>query len=75
MKNNLTEYLTVKSSAVTSVWYKSSIASLVVDYKNGSSYEYLNVPYFVFEGFRSAGSKGSFINKYVKGKFEFNKWN
>ena len=74
MNNNLTEFITVQSSAIKNVWYKPSLASLVVDYNNGSSYEYLNVPYFVFEGFRSAESKGRFINKHIKTRFEFKKW-
>ena len=74
MNNNLTEFITVQSSVIKNVWYKPSLASLVVDYNNGSSYEYLDVPYFVFEGFRSAESKGRFINKHVKTRFEFNKW-
>jgi len=74
MNNNLTEFITVNSSVIKNVWYKPSLASLVVDYNNGSSYEYLDVPYFVFEGFRSAESKGRFINKHIKTRFEFKKW-
>jgi hypothetical protein len=74
MNNNLTEFITVQSSVIKNVWYKPSLASLVVDYNNGSSYEYLDVPYFVFEGFRSAESKGRFINKHIKTRFEFKKW-
>ena len=74
MNNNLTEFITVNSSVIKNVWYKPSLASLVVDYNNGSSYEYLNVPYFVFEGIRSAESKGRFINKHIKTRFEFKKW-
>ena len=74
MKNNLTEFITVQSSVIKNVWYKPSLASLVVDYQNGSSYEYLDVPYFVFEGFRSAESKGRFINKHIKTTFEFKRW-
>ena len=74
MKNNLTEFITVESSVVESVWYKPSVPTFVVDYVNGSSYEYLDVPYFVFEGFRSAESKGKFINEYIKPNFEAKKW-
>jgi len=74
MKNNLTEFITVQSSVIINAWYKPSIASLVIDYQNGSSYEYLNVPYFVFEGFRSAESKGGFINKHIKPNFHYKKW-
>jgi hypothetical protein len=74
MNNNLTEFITVQSSVIKNVWYKPSLASLVVDYNNGSSYEYLNVPYFIFEGFRSAESKGRFINKHIKTRFEFKRW-
>ena len=74
MNNNLTEFITVESSVIKNVWYKPSLNSLVVDYNNGSSYEYLDVPYFVFEGFRSAESKGRFINRHVKARFEFKKW-
>jgi hypothetical protein len=74
MNNNLTEFITVQSSVIKNVWYKPSLSSLVVDYNNGSSYEYLDVPYFIFEGFRSAESKGRFINKHIKTRFEFKKW-
>lgn len=74
MENNLTEFITVKSSAVVSAWYKPSVPTLVVDYANGSSYEYLDVPYFVFEGFRSAESKGAFINKHIKPNYIAKKW-
>lgn len=74
MNNNLTELLTVKSSAISSVWYQFSSEILAVDYQNGSSYKYENVPYFVFEGIKTAKSKGKFINKHIKGSFKFSKW-
>jgi len=73
MKNNLTEFITVESSVISNAWYKPSQGMLVVDYENGSSYEYINVPYFVFEGLRSADSKGKFINTHIKTRFEFKK--
>jgi hypothetical protein len=73
MKNNLTELLTVKSSAIKTVWYQFSSENFVVDFQNGSSYKYQHVPYSIFEGFKMAESKGRFINAHVKPRFNFTK--
>lgn len=72
--SNLTEYITVDSSMITGAWYKGKDQALVLDYKNGSSYHYAEVPSFVYEGLRAADSKGSFINKNIIAKFSFKKW-
>lgn len=74
MKNNLTEFIRVNSSAINNAWYNNEEATLALEFKSGKNYYYNNVPYFVFEGFRSAESKGAFINKHIKPHFLAKKW-
>ena len=72
--NNLTEYITVESSMIKNAWYKSASQVLVLDYQNGNSYRYADVPDIVYERLRAADSKGRFINKNIITKFSFSKF-
>jgi len=71
MNNNLFENVTVNSSAIKSAGYFNENNLLVIKFINNREYNYLNVPYHIFEGIRSAESKGKFINKYVLKHYEF----
>ena len=71
--NNLTEYITVESSMIKNIWYKHSLKLLCIEYNSGGNYNYENVPKHVFEGLRSAESKGSFMHHHIISKFEFSK--
>jgi hypothetical protein len=74
MKNvNLVESLTVDSSAIFEVAYYPSVERLVVLFRSGKEYEYLNVPDHVMNGLREAPSKGKFLNKYVLAQYRFKK--
>lgn len=44
---------------------------LRIEYVSGIIYDYLKVPQAVFDEFRSAFSKGVYLNKQIKGKFDF----
>lgn len=44
---------------------------LRIEYVSGIIYDYLKVPQVVFDEFRSAFSKGVYLNKQIKGKFDF----
>lgn len=46
---------------------------LVVEYKSGVKYKYKDVPEELYEQFLKAESKGSFMNKYIKGTYDFEK--
>lgn len=70
---NLMETLLVDSSAIFEVAYYPSVERLIVLFKNGKEYEYLNVPAHVMNGLREAPSKGKFLNKYVLAFYRFKK--
>lgn len=74
MNKVTTELITVESSMIKTAWYQATCETLVLDFTNGSSYRYKDVPRYVYEGLRSSDSKGKFINKNIITKFEFTKW-
>jgi len=65
---NLTE---VNSSNINKVGYDNN--DLLVEYKSGVLYKYLNVPKKLYEEFLNSESKGRFMNSNIKGKFEYSK--
>jgi len=65
---NLTE---VNSSNINKVGYDNN--DLLVEYKSGVLYKYLNVPKKLYEELLNSESKGRFMNSNIKGKFEYSK--
>jgi len=61
------------ASHVKTFEYKYDTRTLTVGYKDGSSYEYYNVPEAVFEGMESSDSLGKYMHHNIKGLFEFKK--
>ena len=59
----------VNSSNIKSIDYDGT--DLIVEYKSGSKYKYSNVPNDLFESFKTAESKGRFMNSEIKGKFNY----
>ncbi len=45
--------------------------TLYVEYKDSGLYQYDNVPSEIYHGLRRVKSKGTYINKYVVGKYKF----
>lgn len=63
----------VVSSNISRVGYDPVKMSMVVQYLNGNTYKYINVPYEVYEGLLNAESKGRYMNEAVKNKYLFTK--
>jgi hypothetical protein len=61
------------SSVISYFFYDRGSQTLHVRFLSGTEYEYKNVPEWVYEEMRKAISKGSFLNKYIKGMYEFSK--
>lgn len=59
------------STVIKSYHYFSEQQILRIVYISGSVYDYLEVPQMVFDEFRGAFSKGTFLNKHIKGKFNY----
>ena len=61
----------VTSSNLAAVGYDDSDASLYVQFKNGTTYQYLRVPHAIYDALMRAGSKGTFFNDEIKERFPF----
>ena len=61
------------SSVVAAIRYDANANTLRVIYVSGSVYDYKQVPEKVYKEMRAASSKGEFLNKHIKPKFEFEK--
>ena len=61
------------SSVVSAMRYDPVSATLRIIFVSGMIYDYKNVPPEKYEAMRTAGSKGKFLNKFIKGYYSFKK--
>lgn len=61
------------SSVVKYFNYNADSATLRIHYVSGMVYEYLDVPEEVYTALKQSRSKGTYLNKFIKGKFEYKK--
>jgi KTSC domain len=57
------------SEAIAKFAYDLTTRSLVIFFKSGSVYEYPSVPQEIFEGLRSASSKGQYFHRSIRQQF------
>jgi len=65
------EMVFVDSSNVEAIGYDDNAQELHVQFLNGSRYVYHSVPREVFDAFLNAPSKGSYLNREIKGVYQF----
>jgi hypothetical protein len=53
--------------------YDRDTATLRVIFVSGLIYDYKNVPEEVYEAMKAAFSKGTYLNKYIKGHYAYEK--
>ena len=61
----------LKSSNVGAYGYDAEAKCLVVEFRSGKSYRYMNVPEKTASGLDAAESKGRFVAAHVVDKFDF----
>ncbi|HEY4326094.1 MAG TPA: KTSC domain-containing protein [Mucilaginibacter sp.] len=61
------------SSVVAAMKYNADTSILRIIYVSGDIYDYKNVPEKVYEEMRAYTSKGTYLNKKIKGNFDFEK--
>lgn len=69
------DWVDVESSNIKRIAYDELNENLYVKYNQGTEYRYLKVPKNIYEDFKNAPSKGSFMNSMIKNKYEFQKQN
>lgn len=62
---------TPESSNILRFGYDEDTQVLSVEFKNGASYNYFDVPEPIFDRMKSAGSKGQFLATNIKGLFRY----
>jgi len=60
----------VKSSNIRSVGYDEDSSVLEIEFNSGMVYQYLNVPENEYEGLMNAASKGRYLNRNIKGRYQ-----
>jgi hypothetical protein len=60
-----------ESSNIARFGYDESAQVLKVEFKNGSVYDYFDIPKPVFEAMRNAPSKGQFLAQQIKGRYRY----
>jgi KTSC domain len=60
----------IESEAINAVGYDAQHRILRVTFHNGQSYEYLDVSSEEFRDFMSAESRGAYMNRVIKPKYE-----
>lgn len=62
---------TPESSNINRFRYDDPNKVLTVEFKNGGTYSYFDVPVPVFEQFKSSLSKGQFLAQQIKGVYRY----
>ncbi|MEO5890861.1 MAG: KTSC domain-containing protein [Ferruginibacter sp.] len=61
------------SSVVAAMNYDRESATLTIIFVSGMVYAYKNVPEKIYQAMKIADSKGTYLNRHVKGNFDFEK--
>jgi len=61
------------STVIAHIDYDVAKNLLTIKFVSGVVYEYLNVPEEVYNAFKQYREKGVYLNRYIKGRFQFRK--
>ena len=61
------------SSVIAYMHYNETSQTLVIGFVTGVAYEYKHVPHATYQALKNAKSKGTYLNKHIKGSFEYNR--
>ncbi len=63
----------IKSSNIRKTEYDTETKFMIVEFNNGTKYEYENVPHAEYTKFRMAESQGGFFGSNIAKKYKFKK--
>jgi len=61
------------SSVVAHMNYFPKSSTLRIIYTSGQIYDYMKVPAAIYEAMKQATSKGTYLNKFIKGHYSYKK--
>jgi len=59
------------SSNLSKATYDPDIENLTIEFNDGSSYTYMNVPRATYRGLTLAGSAGGYFHRHIKGRYSY----
>lgn len=63
----------VASTNIASIGYDADTETLEVEFTNSSIYQYYNVPAHLHAQLMMAGSKGAFLNAYIRNGYPYSR--
>ena len=63
----------IASSNIASIGYDEAAETLEVEFLNGSIYQYYNIPASLYQRLMQEGSKGRFLNTYIKNAYPYSR--
>lgn len=67
------ERYSVASSNIAAIGYSDQTETLEVEFLNGTIYQYYGVPRAMYDQLMAEGSKGRFLNTYIKNAYAFSR--
>ncbi|WP_080698481.1 KTSC domain-containing protein [Janthinobacterium lividum] len=67
------ERISVSSSNIEAIGYDQGSETLEVEFKNGSVYQYFDVPEQIYTDLSAAGSVGGYLAAHIKGIYRFSR--
>ena len=61
------------STVIASAVYKPETSTLLITFVSGLIYHYKQVPKEIYDAMMLSGSKGFYLNRHIKGKYDFEK--
>lgn len=61
------------STVIANMTYDEVTSTLRIKFVSGLVYDYKNVPVEIYQAMKTSGSKGIYLNRYVKGNYKFKK--
>jgi hypothetical protein len=61
----------VSSTNLAAIGYEETSRTLRVEFRNGGTYDYYDVPQSEFEGLRNATSHGEYLARNIKGRYRY----
>lgn len=63
----------VNSSSLTAVGYEADTQTLTIEFRNGGTYEFYEVPESTHQELMAAGSHGEYFARNIRGKYRYAK--
>lgn len=60
----------VSSSAISAVGYDSETQHMKIQFVQGGTYIFCQVPKHIFDGLLSAGSKGTYYDRHIRNRYD-----